>query len=140
MKAFGYYLLTIVTLGQFAFVWVYLMVKEANLAGQEFARDLKIFIPLYTLYIGSGIASVVYKDQTGIMLSQEYPAVLFIMLIVAFYLVWLLIKWLFRVAAYFRRQTVSVPSNKALFLLFCFCAISLLVLQSKFKALEVQNA
>jgi uncharacterized membrane protein YoaK (UPF0700 family) len=140
MKIFGYYLLTIATLGQFAFVWVYLMVKEASLGGQELARDLKLFVPLYVLYCGSAVASVIYREQTGITLSHEYPLFFYLVLAVSIYLVWLLFKWLLRIATHFRRHSVSVPSNFVLFLLFCFGAICLPVLQSKFNALEVHHA
>ncbi len=140
MKTLGYYLLTIVTLGQFAFVWVYLMAKQTNLGGRELARDIKVFFPLYVIYVGSAIASLIYQKNTGFSLGYDILPVFILILAVAFYLLWLIVKWLFRIAARIREQSIPVPSNLALFFMLCLYAICLPLLQSKLVTLEGRNA
>ena len=140
MKIVGYYLLTLATFGQFSFVWTYLMAKEAQLDDDQLHSDTKLFVPLYVLYIGFLFFTLYYQKVYKAPFIHEYFYVSCLAFAIALCLIWLLFKWLFRIASHIRSNSIELPNNFVLFLLLCVYAITLPLLQNKLNHVKQNSA
>jgi len=127
------WLLIIVTLGQYMWVWVFLLARDANhLAGTEYIqvrKHAKIFGTLWGLYI-LGLVFLSGTPTGGLASIPSY--VMWSMMLLAFtllgYFFWLLCS----TAEVLRREGVpSVPSDGALILYSLLYMSSLPLLQSR---------
>ena len=125
------YFLTLVTLGQYAPIWIYQMAGQAQMTGPARARDRRIFVALYSIllvYIAYGTYSFIVLDR---FLLVETPVLSYVAFAISVALVYLMTKWLFLVANHVRSSREELPSNIKLMLLLCLGALALPLIQSR---------
>ena len=126
-----FYILFLVSGGQFGFVWAYLMNKDLAQIDPSHIRNLRlygaVFLVGYVVYLG-----VVLYWMTHLPRMYEAGAgVLSIMFALGFSLFVGWVYALFRVARWLRNHSVPVLSDAALFLLLFAYGAALPLLQSK---------
>ena len=123
--------MTLATLGQFAFVWLYLMAKQAKLSGKELITDTKVFCCLYIVYFTACFWGL-YQNLLGNKhFISENMYFFWSIMAIAFYLLWLTGKWLVKVANHIRGKSIELPNNIILLILIPFYALAFPLLQSK---------
>lgn len=131
-----YYILSLFTGGQFAFLWLFLMAKDVNSVKANYIPRLSLFglsfMTLYITYMTMFVYLVSQFPRTTLpsreLTSYSYLPIMFlisvIMLIYAGYLV-------AKIAGFVRESGIPVMGNTGLILLFFVYLVSLPILQSK---------
>lgn len=139
-----YYLTTLITGGQFSFVWLFLMASDANSMAKNHIPRLKPFVvgfsALYVTYlvlVGYTIAQFASRPEPNIapavVTSGYYFTALLLMALTIMALTWFLIL---RVARFVRNKGQRVPGAAALLLLSLFFLVSLPLLQSRLNVIS----
>jgi hypothetical protein len=142
-SSFINYVLTLVTGGQFAFVWLFFMAFDVNRVKSNHVPRLTAmcigFIILYVLYmslagynmylIGTATA------ETYISLNARIPFWPFLLMAIALFAC--SIYLLLRIADFARQNGVATPSNGVVVLLFFGYLISLPMLQNRLNRMQV---
>lgn len=135
MKTASFYILTLLTGGQFAMPWLFLMASQANANNSLFHPKLKqhavIFSIVYCIYL-SFIFYGMYQfiNNHGASILQN-SIVFTSLLCISIGLLWYTGALLFKIAGYIRAQTIDLPSNTVLILLVFIYAAAFPLLQSK---------
>jgi hypothetical protein len=140
------YILALLTGGQFAFVWLFLMAFDVNKARNNYVPRLAAvcvaFIVLYVVYL-SLVGYSVY--QIGTASTETYPSLsartipMAPLLLMAIMLLACAVYLLVRIANFVREGGAAFPRNSVLVLLFFFYFASLPMLQNRLNAYNDKN-
>ena len=144
MRTTGFYILTLLTGGQFALIWLFLMASQVNNGNNSINSKLKhyavIFFTLYIIYLSLVFYGMYQFSQghAGATILHN-PIVFAVLLTIAVGLLWYAGVLLFRIARYIRSQTIELPGNAVLILLvFCYAA-AFPLLQSRLNRAHLQS-
>lgn len=132
-QPFLHWLLTMATLGQYAFIWIFLLARDANqMAGEEripIKKHARAFGLFWSIYFGGFIAAALTPMET---IAQSASYVFSFMMFLAVGLLGYFFWLLFTVARELRLERIKgIPSNGALFGYSLLYMSSLALLQSK---------
>ena len=140
------YALTLLTGGQFAFAWLFLMAfdvnKERNNYFPRLAAVCVVFIVLYVVYL-TMVGYNIY--QIGTASTETYPPLsartipMAPLLLMSVMLLACAVYLLVRIANFVREGGAAIPRNSVIVLLLFFYLASLPVLQNRLNAYHGRN-
>lgn len=136
MRTLLLYVLTLLTGGHFALVWIFLMMYEVQKKGGNLARNLglyaAIFFAAYFIYIVT-VGYGVYRFIYGEILPEKY---FFYLVPVAVFILIGFGSLLFTIANFIRSKSVRIPNNLVLCLLLFAYLSTLPLLQVKLNKID----
>lgn len=127
-----FYVLTLLTGGSFALIWVFTMAYEAEKKGARLFRGFRLyaglFFLLYIVYLFAtlyGVYQFFYADSAWIEKNIFYMATVSALLLIG------AANIMFKIADFIRARSISIPSNAALVFIMFACAFTLPLLQFK---------
>ena len=144
MRTTGFYILTLLTGGQFALLWLFLMTSQTNKKNNAFHPKLKhhavIFFTIYTLYLSLIFYGMYqFSQNQGATSMLQRPVVLTVLLIIAVGLLWYAGVLLFKIVGFIRSQKIELPGNIVLVLLVFVYAATFPLLQSRLNRACIQS-
>lgn len=136
MKTAGLYILTLVTGGQFAFPWIFLMANQVSRENSRLMPSLKIkavvFFSVYAFYVGFfsyGVYQAFHTESSNLLLLE--PIVFVLLTSIAIGLFWFSCSLLIKIVTFVRSQSIDLPSDVALIALFFLYCIGFPLLQNR---------
>ena len=137
MRITVYYLLTLLTGGQFAFIWLFIMAKQAGLNIPKY--KIILFFSVYSIYLLLVFSSIYQFINGQHPTLIESPITFKLMPLMVVLIFWFAGSVFYKVISYIRSQSIELPNNIILTVLILVYGATFPLLQSKLNNVPYQS-